>query len=272
VANEIWKLLLDHPIRPVPRYGYGRPPHAGLEQLIGSFRADYERTLAACVEHAEQFARIPVMPDDDAEADPYWSCGWLSALDLGVLYTTVARSGARRYLEVGSGYSTLFARRAVADHGLFTEIVSIDPEPRAAVEAACDVSIRRPLEEVDPSVFDSLAAGDVLFFDGSHRCFTNSDVTVMFLDVLPRLPAGVQVGIDDIYLPYDYPPEWDGRYYSEQYVLAAWLLGGARVGLRCANAFVARDPDLMRIIEPLWGTGPWGDLVRDGNSFWFTTG
>jgi predicted O-methyltransferase YrrM len=272
LPDEIWKLLLDYPIRPEERYGYGRPAHPELSRLIAGGRSEYERTLHCCVALREQFSRIPVMPPDDEDVDPYWTCGWLSPLDLAVLYATVAESRGRRYVEVGSGYSTQFARRAIEDHGLGLEIVSIDPEPRATVEAICDVSIRTSLEEADLGVFAALEPGDVLFIDGSHRCFTNSDVTVAFLEILPRLPAGVVVGLDDIYLPYDYPPAWRDRYYSEQYVLAAWLLGGARVTLRSANAFMAGDAELMAIAAPLWDDGPLGNLVRDGNGFWFVTG
>ena len=55
----------------------------------------------------------------------------------------------------------------------------------------------------------------------------NTDATVFFLDVLPRLPEGVLVGIDDVFLPWDYPPTWTERVYGEQYLLAALLLGGA---------------------------------------------
>jgi predicted O-methyltransferase YrrM len=271
LPDEIWKLLLDYPIRPDARYGYGRPAHPELACLIERGRSEYERMLDCCLQLADWFRRIPVLPLNNEEADPYWSCGWLSPLDLAVLYATIVESGGRRYVEVGSGYSTLFARQAIVDHGLDVEIVSIDPEPRAAVEAACDVSVRRALEDADLDVFAELEAGDVLFIDGSHRCFTNSDVTVAFLEILPRLPAGVIVGIDDVYLPYDYPPAWRDRYYSEQYVLAAWLLGGARVTLTSANAFIAADDALMAMAAPLWGEGPFGDLVRDGNCFWFVT-
>lgn len=39
---------------------------------------------------------------------------------------------------------------------------------------------RVPLEECDISVFDEMEAGDILFFDGSHRVFQNSDVVVFF--------------------------------------------------------------------------------------------
>ena len=115
-----------------------------------------------------------------------------------------------------------------------------------------------------------LQPGDVVFLDGSHRCFSNSDVTVAFLEVLPRLPAGVVVGIDDIYLPYDYPPDWSDRYYSEQYVLAAWLLGGSRrLRLRCASYFASQDPELCRIVEPLWAD-LFAGMMTVGNGFWMT--
>ena len=54
----------------------------------------------------------------------------------------------------------------------------------------------------------------------------NSDATVFFLEILPRLPGGVLVGIHDVFLPYDYPRDYADRYYSEQYLLAAHLIAG----------------------------------------------
>jgi hypothetical protein len=193
-------------------------------------------------------------------------------LDLIVLYSTVVSQSPRTYIEVGSGCSTAFVRHAVRRHDLGTRIVSIDPEPRAEIDRLCDEIIRSPLEDVDPAVFGDLQPGDVFFLDGSHRCFTNSDVTVAFLELLPRLPAGVVVGIDDIYLPYDYPPDWSNRFYSEQYVLAAWLLGGGRgLDLRCANYFASVDRSLSGIVAPLWSEGGVFDgLPKGGNGFWVT--
>ncbi len=41
--------------------------------------------------------------------------------------------------------------------------------------------------------------------------------------------------VHDIFLPDDYPPEWADRYYSEQYLLAAWLLGGGEVARSCCR-------------------------------------
>ncbi len=81
---------------------------------------------------------------------------------------------------------------------------------------------------MDLALFRELQAGDVLFIDSSHRCFMNSDVTVLFLEVLPNLPPGVLVQVHDIFIPYDYPREWVERYYAEQYLLSCYLLLGVR--------------------------------------------
>lgn len=121
----------------------------------------------------------------------------------------------------------------------------MDPQPRAEIDSICDEVIRSRVEEVDPSVFRVLGQGDVLFVDNSHRVFMNSDATAVFLDILPTLPAGVFVHFHDIFLPADYPPEIRLRYYSEQYLLAAYLLGGrGTIDIVLPNAFISSDPEL----------------------------
>lgn len=87
--------------------------------------------------------------------------------------------------------------------------------------------MRRPFEDVSPDFFAQMSARDIFYLDGSHRCFQSSDVTVFFNELLAALPPGCLYGIHDIFLPFDYPDAWVDRYYSEQYVLAAYLLGGA---------------------------------------------
>jgi hypothetical protein len=98
--------------------------------------------------------------------------------------------------------------------------------------------------------------------------FTNSDCVVLLLEILPDLRPGVLVHLHDIWLPYDYPTEWTERYYSEQYLLAAWLLAeGTRFDVELPNMFVSEDPDLRRVVEPVW-TGPLAGVQRHGGSFW----
>ena len=59
-------------------------------------------------------------------------------------------------------------------------------------------------------MFETLAAGDILFIDSSHIAMPGTDVDRLFLDVLPRLASGTLVHIHDITLPDAYPESGTG--------------------------------------------------------------
>lgn len=245
-------IYLDYPVRPASRYGWGRPPHAGLHTLIAEGRESYARQVEAFGDHADGLAAIPEHADN--ATSPCWDNPYVRGLTAAALYCFPALRRPRTFMEVGSGWSTRFARRAIGDHGLDTQIVSIDPQPRAEIDSLCDEVIRQPLEDVDLSLFDRLGDGDILYVDNSHRSFQNSDVTVMFLDVLPALRPGVLIYVDDIFLPLDYPPEWRGRFYSEQYLLAVMLLAdrGQRYEILLPGKFMQQDPMLNEMLRAFW--------------------
>jgi predicted O-methyltransferase YrrM len=254
-----------------PRYGWGRPPHARLADLLARDRATYRGELEAILEYQADLARIATGPADTLEPTWIQSPVWLLGLDSASLYALVRGRAPRRYVEVGSGTSTKFVARAKRDGGLSTHVTSIDPQPRADIDRICDVVIRRPLELADLAVFEGLEAGDMVFLDGSHRAFMNSDATVFFLDVLPALAPGVIVGIHDILLPWDYPPEWSERYYSEQYLLAAALLAeDARLRPLLPCHYVSTDAELSGLLEPLWNS--LDGIDRRGFAFWLAIG
>ncbi|MBP2708419.1 class I SAM-dependent methyltransferase [Microbispora sp. RL4-1S] len=261
-------IFIDHPGRPEPRFGYGRPDHPGVTELLERGRDRYRQRLGRFLTLSDDLASIPVR-DRPGGTTPYWDNGWLPPLDALALYGLLVEAAPRRYVEIGSGNSTKFARRAVRRHGLPTSITSIDPAPRAHIDALCDRVVRTPLEQADPAVFAELEAGDVVFLDGSHRVLMGSDVTVFFFEILPLLRPGVLVHLHDILLPRDYPPEWRWRYYSEQYLLAAFLLGGRdRYEVELPGAFVQGDDDLRGLVEPLWRRlGVVHDYLP--SSFWF---
>jgi hypothetical protein len=243
-------LRVDFPptASPEPRYGHGKPPHVRLAQLLSGLDDEYEGVLRGFAAYASALHAIPLGRTDTRE--PHWRNGFLFGIDGASLYCFTRERAPRRYIEVGSGNSTLFVDRARRDGQLDTEIVSIDPRPRREIDAICDRVVRAPIETADLDVFTDLEGGDIVFLDGTHRVFTNSDAVVFFLDVLPDLPAGVLVGIHDIHLPDDYRPEHTNRYYSEQYLLAAYLLG---------------EPDWIRAVLPCWYVSDHpelGDLAR----------
>jgi hypothetical protein len=129
--------------------------------------------------------------------------------------------------------------------------------------------LRRPLEACDVAMFDALEPGDIFFLDSSHRSFQGSDVTVFFLEILPRLKPGVIVQIHDVYLPDDYISGHVPRMWNEQYLLAtALLFGGDAFEILFPCWYVHRDPDLSRHAAELLGKGPMADLNLYGASFW----
>ena len=264
-----FSLTLDY--RPsdalAPRWGHGKAPHAVLREVI----AQHEDTYSVQLERASAFAqdlRAIERTSSDAR-EPSWINGFVPGLDGVALYALLRERKPRHYLEIGSGNSTKFVARAKRDGALDTTIVSIDPHPRAEVDGLCDAIIRRPLETAGAQVFDELESGDIVFFDGSHRTFTSSDSTVFFLEVLPKLPIGTIVGIHDVFLPDDYPPDWTDRYYSEQYLLAAYLLARCRwLEPILAAWYVSSHPYLRRRLDELWEDPRLEGVERHGCAFW----
>jgi len=268
-------IFLDYPVNPIPRYGYEKPPHSKLYEIIDRNRMRYKNNLERFLEFEEYFWRIHLGKPITIQ-EPYWMNKWITGLDAVALYSFLCLNNPKMYFEIGSGESTKFARKAIRDHNLQTKITAIDPHPRTEITSICDTFICHPLEDVDLRTFDELEAEDILFIDSSHRCFMNSDVTVIFLDILPRLSAGVLVEFHDILLPYDYPLAWREWYFSEQYLLAVSLLAeGNKFDIILPNFFVSRDSELNNILAPIWGNREMYAVKRHrwshGSSFWIQT-
>ncbi|HZT66423.1 MAG TPA: class I SAM-dependent methyltransferase [Acidimicrobiales bacterium] len=254
-----------------PRWGHGRASHPRLDSYLAGHVDDYRRSIAAVAESVPDLLRIPRSSGEPGV--PQWDQGFLPVFDAAVLYGLVRSTRPRQYLEVGSGNSTLFVARARRDGQLATKIVSVDPAPRADVDHLCDHLIRRPLESTDLAQFSALEAGDMLFVDDSHRVFMNSDVVTFFLDALALIGPGVLVGIHDIFLPDDYPLDWAGYFLSEQYLLAAYILGGAaRIKPVLASWYCSNRPELRQPLDGLLTAREIQGLETRGWSFWFVTG
>ena len=248
---------------------------AGGRQIAARFARDETAITATLRDIAAQAELLGhIKRDADADLQPFWANDWFPPFDGAALYGLIAANAPRRYIEVGSGISTRFARRAVADHGLATRIVSIDPHPHNAIEGLCDETIVSRMEDIPATFWAELNAEDMLFIDNSHRSFPGSDVTVFFTEVMPALPSGVVYGIHDIFLPWDYPEGWRERFYSEQYLLMTWLLGGGGTDqVLLPVGWASRQPALHGLLAPLWQKpGLFDGLITHGGAFWARRG
>ena len=196
-----------------------------------------------------------VTQDQQNETDPFWDNGYFSGADARFAYGFAAEFRPRTILEIGSGNSTKFFRKAIRDFKLASRLVSIDPHPRAAISSVADEIVAESALKVDPKIFEKLGSGDILFIDGSHVCLSGTDVPYLFLEIIPRLNDGVLIHIHDIHLPYEYIPIFVERGYSEEYVLGAYLLGNSD----------------MKIIAPIFYLYTSRKISIGGVSFWMRT-
>jgi hypothetical protein len=274
LSPKFQNLFLEYKVDFKPRFGHGLPSHSGLNVIVDEKREVYRNYLTSFLEYSDVFFGFKEDKNETDKNLPTWNNEFLPGLDIIAIYGLIREVKPNKYVEIGSGNSTKVVRKAILDGGLATKIISIDPYPRANIDELSDEIIRKPFESLtDFSVFDALEAGDIVFVDNSHRCLPNSDVTVFFLEILPRLKPGVLVQVHDIYLPYDYPQFMCERAYSEQYMLAAFLLANPKkYSPILANYFISEDAELKTILTPIWENKNMTSVERHGGSFWFKIG
>ncbi|MBX9852461.1 MAG: class I SAM-dependent methyltransferase [Cytophagaceae bacterium] len=262
-------LYLEYKVKLQPRYGHGKPPHKQLYDIINTNRSKYEKLLQYALEYKSQIQSIKKSGEDTNINNPVWNNGFLPGLDIIGIHTMISVYKPSKYIEVGSGNSTKVAYKAKKENSPNTEIISIDPFPRAEIDHLADKVIREPFENINFDFIFSLKENDILFIDNSHRILPNSDSMVFFLEVLPKLNTGVIVHIHDIYLPYDYPQFMCDRFYSEQYGLAMFILANAAKYKPIFPAyFISEDRMLKKILDPVWNHQNLKGVERHGGSFW----
>lgn len=266
--EKVWNIPLDYPIAPEVRWNRENP-NVFANEILSKQIDSYSKCLESLDESDNRIDSVLIVESENS-VEPRWENDFIPVMDGYFLYTFTAKLKPKLFLEIGSGNSTKFVARAIKDYSLQTKIVSIDPVPRAEIDTICDELHRIPFEQADTAaLINRLESGDIVFFDGSHRCFQNSDVTVFFNEFLWQLPRGVVVGVHDILLPYDYPPEWRERFYSEQYILAAALIAAPeKFDVIMPTFFVhslgLSNSTLSRIYEKVPQS-----VSKDGSIFWF---
>lgn len=205
-------------LRPLPAtYCY----HS-VRQRLETFRERYHETLNDIMPVMQAFRQRMIEAPQGAKLP--LDNNYFAGLDALAAHAMVVTRRPRRIVEVGSGYSTMFLRQAIRDEGLDTEIVCIDPHPRTDITSFADKIHSKSVLDVDLALFSNLGRNDFLFIDGSHYVFSGTDVSHVFLNILPLINSGVIVHFHDITLPYDYMDSFRDRYYNEQYMLATLLL------------------------------------------------
>ena len=188
--------------------------------------------------------------------------------DASILQAMLRHLRPRRYLEVGSGWSTALALDTSERFlGGTLSVTAIEPYPdllRDRLRPGDPVTIlEAPVQSVPLSRFEELEAGDVLFVDSSHVLKTASDVHFLYTAVLPVLAPGVVVHVHDMFWPFEYLRHWieEGRAWNECYLVHAFLAHNDAYEVLLFNHFLAQvRPEVLDAELPVMRDNPGGAL------------
>lgn len=179
----------------------------------------------------EELNFIPI--NKVGELDFYVNNPAFTSGDAEYFYNLIRLKKPTKIYEIGSGYSTLLAAKAINqnkidDSSYQCKHVCIEPYEMPWLEKIGVTVIRERVEQVDKELFLELGENDILFIDSSHIIRPQGDVLYEYLELLPILKAGVIVHIHDIFSPHDYLKQWvveEVKLWNEQYLLEAFLTG-----------------------------------------------
>ena len=171
--------------------------------------------------------------------------------DGSILHAMVRFSRPRRLIEIGCGWSSACALDTADLHlpgecdftfiephtELLKKLLAKKGGPTRVQIMECGV------QEVPPSTFELLVAGDILFIDSTHVLRTGSDVCYELFEILPRISSGVLVHFHDVFWPFEYPWNWvveENRSWNEVYAIRAFLTENPCWQIVMFNDYMAR--------------------------------
>ena len=168
--------------------------------------------------------------------------------DAEIYYQMIRYFKPNKIIEIGSGHSSLIAKEAIKNNkeidNFTSELFCIEPYENAWLEKNNIDVIRQKVEELDIGFFSDLDKNDILFIDSSHVIRPQGDILKIFLEILPKLKAGVIIHIHDIFSPRDYPENWlkiENRFYNEQYLLEGILDNSSRYNILLSLNLLKHD-------------------------------
>jgi Methyltransferase domain len=224
--------------------------------------------LLALTPFAEDFS--PPENGDEENCDRFfWKNSQFSFSDAMSYYAYIRRIKPQTVVEIGSGFSSLIALEALKHNGI-GQLRCIEPFPRPFITSlgnggAIDLH-KAHAQDITPEMLNSmLSDGDVLFIDSTHTVKTGSDCLHIYLRLLPYINKKIYVHVHDIFLPFGMPKHWllDSHiYWTEQYLLLAWMLDNPRVSVLFGSAYHEHfNRDLLDSFMR-------GRCLSGGGSFW----
>jgi hypothetical protein len=222
--------IRDHYYEPQFDFRHRRHPSSQERPLPGiNWNVPEQLALHGQLRFAGELRDLPGDPPEPL--DYYLNNDSYKSGDAEYWYQLLRLKKPGKIIEIGSGFSTLMARKALRKNqeenpAYACQHICIEPFEMPWLEQTGVTVRRQRVEEIEASFFGQLNAGDILFIDSSHMIRPEGDVLFEYLEVLPSLQPGVIVHIHDILSPRNYLDSWLLEYvffWNEQYLLEAFL-------------------------------------------------
>ena len=190
--------------------------------------------------------------------------------DGSILHAMIRKYRPKRYIEIGSGWSSVCAIDTIERYSNVCHLTFIEPYPDllndllGTTKLPVDI-IETIVQKIPISLFDTLEPNDMLFIDSTHVMRTGSDVCFELFEILPRIRPGVLVHFHDIFWPFEYPAAWvidDNRSWNELYAVRAFLTNNRQWEIVFFNHYFAKmEKELINNTYPAF-------LKNSGGALW----
>lgn len=222
--------ILDHYHEPLFNWKSLKHPLSRNRDLPGlDWNVQEQIEILNSFDFNEEMQDVPLSKKEGANF--YLNNGYFGAGDAEYFYNIIRSKKPSRIFEIGSGYSTLMAIKAIRKNeeeapGYQCKHICVEPYRNSWLEGTGVKVVRQKVEDIGREFFLELGNNDILFIDSSHIIRPQGDVLFEYLELMPSLKKGVIVHVHDIFTPRDYKKEWlmeAVRFWNEQYLLEAFL-------------------------------------------------
>ena len=172
-------------------------------------------------------------------------------IEAQALHGVIRYYSPKKIVEIGSGVSTHCMLSAGAKN-----ITCIEPYPSNFIKKNTKIKlIKKKLQHCDIKIFEDLSAGDFLFVDSTHTLKIGSDVSKIYLEIIPKLKPGVIIHIHDVYFPYNYTRNINNTMFQwlETQMLQALLIDNSKIEiLFCMSHLHYEFSNVLKEIFPMY--------------------
>ena len=172
-------------------------------------------------------------------------------IEAQALHGVIRYYSPKKIIEIGSGVSTYCMLSAGAKN-----ITCIEPYPSNFLKTNTNIKlIKKRLQDTDIKIFEDLSVGDFLFIDSTHTLKIGSDVSIIYLEIIPKLKPGVIIHIHDVYFPYNYKRDSNNTMFQwlETQMLQALLIDNPKIEiLFCMSHLHYESSNDLKEIFPMY--------------------